>query len=89
MVEEGRGNLTLTELSTQKELLLVKCKYNALSGCFILCTSWSVQIINYGCSKYQFELAQMVEVVFLVLKFLCLLLADQFKHLLHGGHKPY
>lgn len=26
-------SLTFTELSIQKELLLAKCKYNALSGC--------------------------------------------------------
>lgn len=55
------GNLTLTELSTQKQLLLAKCEYNALSGCFILCTNRSVQRVNICYSKYLFELAQMVE----------------------------
>lgn len=39
-------SLTFTELSTQKTLLLAMCKYNALSGCFILYTNWSVQRIN-------------------------------------------
>lgn len=53
--------MTLTELSTQKELLLAKCEYNALSGCFILYTNWSVQRINTCYSKSLFELAQMVE----------------------------
>lgn len=60
-VEVCVGNLTLTELSTQKELLLAKCKYNALPGCFSLCISWSVQRISICYSKYLFELAQMVE----------------------------
>lgn len=55
------GNLTLTELSTQKELLFAKCQYNALSGCFICCTNWSAQRINTCYGECLFELALMVE----------------------------
>lgn len=53
------GNLTLTELSTQKEMLLAKCKYNALSDCFVLCikNKYLLQLLAKGIS----DLAQMVE----------------------------